>query len=178
MGSIELIISLVVFVATAVGVVLYLRADARANRQELRDGQGRFTAELAELRAELTGHRAEVNGQLAEFRAELAEFRAELIGHRAEVNGQLAEFRAEFNSAISKLSADIEGLNQRVMVLESKVEALDTKIDAKAAELSAQMQRNHRELLIRLAFHHHGDGRYPVSAATDPDPVDPSGDGE
>ncbi|MDE2786070.1 MAG: hypothetical protein OXL37_05340, partial [Chloroflexota bacterium] len=127
--------------------------------------------QLAEFRAELTGHRAEVNGQLAEFRAELT-------GHRAEVNGQLAEFRAEFNAAVSKLSTDIEGLNQRVTVLESKVEALDTKIDTKTAELSAQMQRNHRELLIRLAFHHHGDGRYPVSAATDPDPVDPSGDGE
>ena len=118
----------VVFVVTIIGAVLYLRADARANRREFRDEQ--------------------------------------------------AEFRAEFNAAISKLSVDIESLNQRVAVLESKVEALDTKIDTKAAELSAQMQRNHRELLIRLAFHHHGDGRYPVSAATDPDPVDPSGDGE
>ena len=97
---------------------------------------------------------------------------------KSDFNGQLAEFRADFNAAISKLSADIDGLNQRVTALESKVEALDTKIDTKTAELSAQMQRNHRELLIRLAFHHHGDGRYPVSAATDPDPVDPSGDSE
>ena len=122
------IITLAVFVATIIGAVLYLRADARANCQEFKN--------------------------------------------------DLAEFRAEFNAAISKLSADIEGLNQRVTVLESKVEALDTKIDTRVAELSAQMQRNHRELLIRLTFHHHGDGRYPVSAATDPDPVDPAGDNE
>jgi len=129
----------VVFVATMIGAVLYLRADARANRQESRD-------------------------ELAAFRQEWKEY--------------LATFKADVNAALGKLSADIEGLNQRVAVLESKVEALDTKIDTKTAELSAQMQRNHRELLIRLAFHHHGDGRYPVSAATDPDPVDPSGDGE
>ena len=144
------IVTLVVFVATVIGAVLYLRADARANRQE-------FKNDLAELKSE-------TNGQLAEL--------------KFEFSGQLAEFRADFNAAFSKLSADIEGLNQRVTVLESKVEALDTKIDTKAAELSAQMQRNHRELLIRLAFHHYGDGRYPVSAATDPDPVDPLADGE
>lgn len=129
----------VVFVATMIGAVLYLRADARANRQESRD-------------------------ELAAFWQEWKE--------------DLATFKADVNAALGKLSADIEGINQRVAVLESKVEALDTKIDTKTAELSAQMQRNHRELLIRLAFHHHGDGRYPVSAATDPDPVDSSGDGE
>jgi hypothetical protein len=33
-------------------------------------------------------------------------------------------------------------------------------------------------LFLVTASHHHGDGRYPVSAATNPDPVDPSGDGE
>lgn len=32
--------------------------------------------------------------------------------------------------------------------------------------------------LLVTSSHHHGDGRYPVSAATDPEPVDPSGDGE
>ena len=133
------IVMVVVFVATMIGAVLYLRADARANRQESRD-------------------------ELAAFRQEWKE--------------DLATFKTDVNAALGKLSADIEVLNQRVTALESKVEALDTKIDTKTAELSAQMQRNHRELLIRLAFHHHGDGRYPVSAATDPDPVDSSGDGE
>lgn len=146
MGFVELIISLVVFVGALLGAVLYLRADARAIRQEFRNDLSEFKSEF--------------NGQLSEF--------------RSEFNGRLTEF----NAAISKLTADIEGLSQRVTVLESKVEALDTKIDTKAAELSAQMQRNHRELLIRLAFHHHGDGRYPVSAATDPEPVDPAGDNE
>jgi hypothetical protein len=31
-------------------------------------------------------------------------------------------------------------------------------------------------LLLLLAFHYHGHGRYPVSAA--PDPVDPAADSE
>ena len=129
------IVTLVVFVATIIGAVLYLRADARAIRQEFRN--------------------------------------------------DLAESRAEFNAAMDILSSDIRALAQRVTALETRVgglearvEALDTKIDTRAAELSAQMQRNHRELLIRLAFHHHGDGRYPVSAATDPEPVDPAADNE
>lgn len=129
------IVTLVVFVATIIGAVLYLRADARAIRQEFRNG--------------------------------------------------LAESRAELNAAMDILSSDIRALAQRVTALETRVgglearvEALDTKIDTRAAELSAQMQRNHRELLIRLAFHHHGDGRYPASAATDPEPVDPAADNE
>jgi hypothetical protein len=33
-------------------------------------------------------------------------------------------------------------------------------------------------VLLLLAAHHHGDGRYPVSAATDPEPADPAGDSE
>jgi hypothetical protein len=37
------------------------------------------------------------------------------------------------------------------------------------------MQANHRELLLRLAFHHHGDGRYPIVPSSDPEPVDPTG---
>lgn len=121
---------------------------------------------------------ATVIGAVLYLRANRHEFKNDLAELKSDFNGQLAEFRAEFNAAIRKLSADIESLNQRVAVLESKVEALDPKIDTKTAELSAQMQRNHRELLIRLAFRHHGDGRYPVSAATDPDPVDPAADGE
>ncbi len=104
--------------------------------------------------------------------------RADARANRREFRDDLAESRAEIDVAISKLSADIESLNQRVTALESKVEALDTKIDTKTAELSAQMQRNHRESLIRLAFHHHGDDRYPVSAATDPEPVVLSGESE
>jgi hypothetical protein len=49
---------------------------------------------------------------------------------------------------------------------------LAEKLGTKAEE--STVQANHRELLIRVAFHHHGDGRYPVEAATDPEPVNPT----
>ena len=60
------------------------------------------------------------------------------------------------------------------VLYEVKVAALTVKLEPKAAE--STVQRNHRELLIRLAFHHHGDGRYPVAPATDPDPMESSSD--
>ena len=71
------------------------------------------------------------------------------------------------------VTSAIDNLTQRVSTLENRVVGLDAKVDALEERLSAQAERNHRELLIRLAFHHHGDGRYPVAPATDPDPVDP-----
>lgn len=127
MGQLELLIALVgvvgtdaVFVGSIIGAVLYLRADARANRQEWKD-------ELAVVVASIDG-----------------------------------------------LRGDVAQIDRRLTTLEAKVEALENKLDTKAEELSAQSQRNHRELLIRLAFHHHGDGRHPVAPPTDPEPVDPS----
>ena len=122
MDQIELIIALVVFVGTSVGAVLYLRSEARANRQE-------WKAELAVVVA-----------------------------------------------SINSVKDDVAQLNQRVTALETKFDALNAKLDAKVEELSEQARRNHRELLIRLAFHHHGDGRYPVAPATDPDAGDTAGD--
>ena len=127
MDQLELLIALVgfvgtnaVFVGSIIGAVLYLRADARANRQE-------WKAELAVVAASIDG-----------------------------------------------LRGDVAQIDRRLTTLEAKVEALENKLDTKAEELSAQSQRNHRELLIRLAFHHHGDGRHPVAPPTDPEPVDPS----
>ena len=138
MGQLELIIALVGFVGTnavvvagITGAVLYLRADARANRQE---------------------------------------WKAESEANRQEWRAELAVVVASINS----LKDDVAQLDRRLTTLEAKVDAVDAKLDSKAEELSAQSQRNHRELLIRLAFHHHGDGRYPVAPATDPDPVDPN----
>ena len=138
MGQLELIIALVGFVGTntvvvagITGAVLYLRADARANRQE---------------------------------------WKAESEANRQEWKAELAVVVASINS----LKDDVAQLDRRLTTLEAKVDAVDAKLDSKAEELSAQSQRNHRELLIRLAFHHHGDGRYPVAPATDPDPVDPN----
>lgn len=124
------VVTIVVFVATIVGAVLYLRADARANRQE-------WKAE------------SETNRQ--EWKADL---------------GMVME-------AISGLKDDVGQLDRRLTGLEVKVDALAEKLGTKAEE--STVQRNHRELLIRLAFHHHGDGRYPVVAAADPEPIDPAG---
>jgi pyrimidine operon attenuation protein/uracil phosphoribosyltransferase len=101
--------------------------------------------------------------------------RADSRANRQEWKAELSEFRASVTSAINKLSDDVAQLGRRLTVLEAKVDALDAKLVTKAEELSVQAERNHRELLIRLAFHHHGDGRYPVAPATDPEPVDPAG---
>ena len=135
MGQLELMIALVGFVGTnavviagIIGAVLYLRADARANRQE---------------------------------------WKAESEANRQEWKAELAEFRTSVTDAVNQLS-------QRVGALEIRVAALDARVEASEEKLSSQAERNHRELLIRLAFHHHGDGRYPVAPATDPDPVDSS----
>lgn len=118
MGQLEIIVALVGFVVTIVGAVLYLRADARANRQE-------WKADLATVMG-----------------------------------------------AINGVKDDVAQLDRGLTALEVKVDAMAEKLDTKAEE--STVQRNHRELLIRLAFHHHGDGRYPVVAATDPEPVNPS----
>ena len=158
MGNIELIISLVVFVAAIVGAVLYLRADARANRQESKEETAALKQEWKE---DLAAFKADVNAALGRL--------------SVDIEG-LAQLVAALETRVGALETRVGALETRVGVLEVKVEALDAKIDTKANELSAQMQRNHRELLIRLAFHHHGDGRYPVSAATDPDPVDAAGE--
>ena len=146
MGQLELMIALVGFVGTnavviagIVGAVLYLRADARANRQEWK----------------------------AESEANRQEWKAESEANRQEWKAELAEFKTSVTDAINQLS-------QRVGALEIRVAALESRVEASEEKLSSQAERNHRELLIRLAFHHHGDGRYPVAPATDPDPVDSS----
>lgn len=136
MGQLEIIVALVgfvvtivVFVVTIVGAVLYLRADARANRQEWK----------------------------AESEANRQEWKADLATVMGAING---------------VKDDVAQLDRRLTALEVKVDAMAEKLDTKAEE--STVQRNHRELLIRLAFHHHGDGRYPVVAATDPEPVNPT----
>ena len=122
------VVTIVVFVVTILGAVLYLRADARANRQE---------------------------------------WKAESEANRQEWKAEITELRTSVTDAINQLS-------QRVGALEIRVAGLESRVEASEEKLSSQAERNHRELLIRLAFHHHGDGRYPVAPATDPDPVDSS----
>ncbi len=147
MGQLELVIALVVFVGTMVafggtmvGAILYLRSDARANRQEWK----------------------------AESEANRQEWKAESEANRQEWKADLSMVLG----AINGLRDDVGRLDQRLTALEVKVDILAEKLGTKAEE--STVQRNHRELLIRVAFHHHGDGRYPVVAATDPEPVNPT----
>ena len=103
----------------------------------------------------------------------------------------LAElFRTEIGRLDQKIDSVEERLNQRVdglaELFRSEIGRLDQKIDSVEERLNQriygvetrltnQMQANHRELLLRLAFHHHGDGRYPIVPSSDPEPVDPTG---
>ena len=85
----------------------------------------------------------------------------------------LAElFRSEIGRLDQKIDSVEERLNQRIDEVE---ERLNQRIDGIETRLTNQMQANHRELLLRLAFHHHGDGRYPIVPSSDPEPVDPTG---
>lgn len=143
MDQVELIIALVVFVATILGAVLYLRSDSRANRQE-------WKADLALVLSAVNALTNEVD----------------------VLKSRLTALEAKVDALDGKLETEVGALDAK---LEAKISALDAKFEARFETLSEQMQRNHRELLIRLAFHHHGDGRYPVAPATDPDPVDPPG---
>ena len=103
----------------------------------------------------------------------------------------LAElFRTEIGRLDQKIDSVEERLNQRVdglaelfrseigrldQKIDSVEERLNQRIDGVETRLTNQMQANHRELLLRLAFHHHGDGRYPIVPSSDPEPVDPTG---
>ena len=101
-------------------------------------------------------------------RANRQEWKAESEANRQEWKADLAVVIA----AINGLKDDVARLDRRVTGLEVKMDTVAENLRTKAEE--STVQRNHRELLIRLAFHHHGDGRYPVVAATDPEPVDPT----
>ncbi len=184
MGQIEFIIALVVFVVTIVGAVLYLRADGRANRREWKADLEVFRQEWkADLEAFRQEWRTESEANLQQWRGESEshrqEWKADLDASRQEWKAVLEAFRQEWKADIATVVASVNvlrdavvRLDQRLTSLEAKVDVLADKLETKAEE--ATVQRNHRELLIRLAFHHHGDGRYPMAAATDPDPVDPA----
>ena len=101
-------------------------------------------------------------------RANRQEWKAESETNRQEWKADLATVL----DAINAVKDDVAQLDRRLTALEVKVDAMAAKLETKAEE--STVQRNHRELLIRLAFHHHGDGRYPVVAATDPEPVNPT----
>ena len=148
MEHIDLIATVVTVLAAVVGLGFYLRSDMRANQ-----------AVLAEL-----------------FRTEIGRLDQKIDSVEERLNQRvdgLAElFRSEIGRLDQKIDSVEERLNQRIGGVE---ERLNQRIDALETRLTNQMQANHRESLLRLAFHHHGDGRYPIVPSSDPEPVDPTG---
>jgi hypothetical protein len=84
---------------------------------------------------------------------------------RSDMRANQAVLAELFRTEIGRLDQKIDSVEER----------LNQRIDALETRLTNQMQANHRELLLRLAFHHHGDGRYPIVPSSDPEPVDPTG---
>lgn len=84
---------------------------------------------------------------------------------RSDMRSNQAVLAELFRSEIGRLDQKIDSVEER----------LNQRIDGIETRLTNQMQANHRELLLRLAFHHHGDGRYPIVPSSDPEPVDPTG---
>jgi hypothetical protein len=84
---------------------------------------------------------------------------------RSDMRANQAVLAELFRTEIGRLDQKIDSVEER----------LNQRIDGVETRLTNQMQANHRELLLRLAFHHHGDGRYPIVPSSDPEPVDPTG---
>ncbi len=84
---------------------------------------------------------------------------------RSDMRANQAVLAELFRTEIGRLDQKIDSVEER----------LNQRIDALETRLTNQMQANHRESLLRLAFHHHGDGRYPIVPSSDPEPVDPTG---
>lgn len=161
-------ITIAVFLVTVVGAVLYLRADARTSRLEWK---AESEANRQEWKAESEANRREWK---AESEANRQELKTGLEANRQEWKAGLEANRQEWKTDLAMVMVAINGLRDDVARLDRRLTALEIKVDAVEEKLSSQAERNHRELLIRLAFHHHGDGRYPISAAADPEPVDPT----
>jgi DNA anti-recombination protein RmuC len=150
MEQAELIVTLAVFVATIGGLVLYLRSDSRSARVEQRQAFADIRSSFAEL------------------------LRLEASRLEQKIDGVEARFSQRIDAVESQLSQRIDAvesqLSQHIDAVENQ---LSQRIDALETSLSNQMEANRRELLIRLATHHHGDGVFPTSAPLDPDPANP-----
>lgn len=178
-GHIQLIIALVVFVVTIVTAVLYMRSDARSNRQEIMAAVDGLAKEVASLGQRVTALEVAFDA----FKEQTdARFNAQDAHTDARFNAQDAQADARFNDLETRLGARIDALkaqsDARFNALEDQTDArfnaLEARLGARIDALAQQMQHNHRELLVRLALHHHGDGRYPVAPSADLD-AEPAG---
>ena len=148
MEHIDLIATVVTVLVAVVGLGFYLRSDMRANQ-----------AVLAEL-----------------FRTEIGRLDQKIDSVEERLNQRIDGVEERLNQCVDGLAelfrSEIGRLDQKI---DSVEERLNQRIDGVETRLTNQMQANHRELLLRLAFHHHGDGRYPIVPSSDPEPVDPTG---
>ena len=148
MEHIDLIATVVTLLAAVVGLGFYLRSDMRANQAVLAE---LFRTEIGRLDQKIDSVEERLNQRIDGVEERLNQ----------RVDGVAELFRSEIGRLDQKIDSVEERLNQR--------------IDGVETRLTNQMQANHRELLLRLAFHHHGDGRYPIVPSSDPEPVDPTG---
>ena len=148
MEHIDLIATVVTVLAAVVGLGFYLRSDMRANQAVLAE---LFRTEIGRLDQKIDSVEERLNQRIDGVEERLNQ----------RVDGLAELFRSEIGRLDQKIDSVEERLNQR--------------IDGVETRLTNQMQANHRELLLRLAFHHHGDGRYPIVPSSDPEPVDPTG---
>ena len=148
MEHIDLIATVVTVLVAVVGLGFYLRSDMRANQAVLAE---LFRSEIGRLDQKIDSVEERLNQRVDGVEERLNQ----------RVDGLAELFRSEIGRLDQKIDSVEERLNQR--------------IDGVETRLTNQIQANHRELLLRLAFHHHGDGRYPIVPSSDPEPVDPTG---
>ncbi len=161
MEQAELIVTLAVFVATIGGLVLYLQSDSRSARVEQRQAFADIRSSFAELlRLEASRLEQKIDGVEARFSQRIDAVESQLSQRIDAVESQLSQ---RIDAVESQLSQHIDAVENQ----------LSQRIDALETSLSNQMEANRRELLIRLATHHHGDGVFPTSAPLDPDPANP-----
>jgi septal ring factor EnvC (AmiA/AmiB activator) len=166
MEHIDLIATVVTVLVAVVGLGFYLRSDMRANQAVLAE---LFRTEIGRLDQKIDSVEERLNQRvdgLAElFRSEIGRLDQKIDSVEERLNQRVDGLAELFRSEIGRLDQKIDSVEER----------LNQRIDGVETRLTNQMQANHRELLLRLAFHHHGDGRYPIVPSSDPEPVDPTG---
>jgi Tfp pilus assembly protein PilN len=159
MEHIDLIATVVTLLAAVVGLGFYLRSDMRANQAVLAE---LFRTEIGRLDQKIDSVEERLNQRVDGVEERLNQ---RIDGVEERLNQRVDGLAELFRSEIGRLDQKIDSVEER----------LNQRIDGVETRLTNQMQANHRELLLRLAFHHHGDGRYPIVPSSDPEPVDPTG---
>ena len=170
MEHIDLIATVVTLLAAVVGLGFYLRSDMRANQAVLAE---LFRTEIGRLDQKIDSVEERLNQRIDGVEERLNQ---RIDGVEERLNQRVDGVEERLNQRVDGLAelfrSEIGRLDQKI---DSVEERLNQRIDGVETRLTNQMQANHRELLLRLAFHHHGDGRYPIVPSSDPEPVDPTG---